>query len=265
MKGATAMALIQCNFYSEVLRLRTSMTVILPQQSSFPTEQQEHIIKGPYPTLYLLHGMSDDHSAWTRYTLIERYVDALNLAVVIPQVDLSFYMDMAYGNKYWTFLTKEVPVVARSFFPLSASREDNFAAGFSMGGYGAVKWGLRHPEQFAAVASIAGALDVADPELRDIIGDQYRLIFGEKDVKGSEHDLLHLLKQSSNSAAPQPLIYQCCGTDDFLYRDNQTFRAACESTSLQHTYVEHPNAGHDWNYSDARIKDILDWLPIRKL
>lgn len=259
------MALIQCHFYSEVLKLRTSITVILPQQSSFPTEQQEHIVKRSYPTLYLLHGMSDDHSAWTRYTLIERYVDERNLAVVMPQVDLSFYTDMAYGNKYWTFLTEEVPVVARSFFPLSASREDNFAAGFSMGGYGAVKWGLRHPEKFAAVASIAGALDVTDPELRDIISEQYRLIFREQEVKGSEDDLLHLLEKANNSNTPQPLIYQCCGADDFLYKNNQTFRVACEGTSLQYTYAEHPNAGHDWNYSDARIKDILAWLPIRKL
>lgn len=258
------MALIQCSFHSEILGLKSSMTVILPQQYSFQNEQQNKLINGLYPTLFLLHGMSDDHSAWARYSLIERYAEEHNLAVVMPQVDLSFYTDMAYGNKYWTFLTEEVPVIARSFFPLSASREDNFVAGFSMGGYGAMKWGLRHPDQFAAAASIAGALDVADATIRDLLGNQYKLIFGEQDVKGTEHDLFYLVDQANESTSTTPLLYQCCGTEDYLYMNNQAFRAACEQTNLHYTYVEHPNGGHDWTYSNARIKDILDWLPIRK-
>ena len=65
------MALIQCDFYSEALQLSTSMTVILPQP-----------VRSRYPVLYLLHGLSDDHTIWLRRTSIERYADPLGLAVV---------------------------------------------------------------------------------------------------------------------------------------------------------------------------------------
>lgn len=62
------MALIQCDFFSETLQLGASMNVILPQPA-----------RTRYPVLYLLHGLSDDHSTWLRRTSIERYADALGL------------------------------------------------------------------------------------------------------------------------------------------------------------------------------------------
>lgn len=86
-----------------------------------------------HPVLWLLHGGSDDDTIWLRRTSIERYVSELGLAVVMPQVHLSFYTDMAYGGQYGTFLMDELPRIARSFFPLSEAREDNFVAGFVYG------------------------------------------------------------------------------------------------------------------------------------
>ena len=145
------MALIQCKFYSEVLKLSTSMTVILPRNTR-PNRHGRARGEGgdKHQTLYLLHGYTDDDSIWTRRTSIERYVAPLGLAVVMPNVHKSFYTDMKHGDKYWTFLTEELPMLARSFFPLSAKREDNFVAGLSMGGYGAFKWAARCPEQISA-------------------------------------------------------------------------------------------------------------------
>ena len=126
------MALIQCDFFSESLGFSTSMNVILPQ----PARER-------YRVLYLLHGMSDDHTIWCRRTSIERYVDPLGLAVVMPAVHRGYYTDMAAGYRYWTFISEELPALARSFFPLSHKREDTFVAGLSMGGYGAFKLALR--------------------------------------------------------------------------------------------------------------------------
>ena len=144
------MALIQCDFYSEVLQLSTSMNVILPQPA-----------RSRYPVLYLLHGLSDDHTIWLRRTSIERFVDPLGLAVVMPAVHRSFYTDMAAGNRYWTFVGRELPALVRAFFPVSRRREDTFVAGLSMGGYGAFKLALSFPQRFAAAASLSGALDQA--------------------------------------------------------------------------------------------------------
>jgi putative tributyrin esterase len=254
------MALIQCNFFSETLNLSTSMTVILPQQTMSQIGMQNNKQGDRHPTLYLLHGYSDDDTAWLRQTSIERYVASLGLAVVMPQVHHSFYTDMAYGHKFWTFISEELPYIARSFFPLSGAREDNFAAGLSMGGYGAIKWALRHPERFAAAASLSGALDIASPAISSL--PNYSLIFGEQNAAGTDDDLLWLLEQRSKEKGPMPMLYQCCGIDDFLYADNVKFRDVCNRTGFDLTYEEGPG-NHDWAYWDAKIQDVLNWLPLR--
>src|SRR5687768_14990413 len=133
------MALIHCDFFSDVLGLSTSMTVILPQATTRQIGMNGAVRADAHATLYLLHGMSDDHTMWVRRTSIERYVTPLGLAVVMPAVHRSFYTDMAHGANYWTFISEELPLLARSFFPLATRREANFVAGLSMGGYGAFK------------------------------------------------------------------------------------------------------------------------------
>jgi putative tributyrin esterase len=250
------MALIQCRFFSQVLNMTTGMTVILPEKIAIGTR---------VPTLYLLHGYSDDDSIWLRRTSIERYVESLGIAVIMPQVHRSFYTDMVKGFNYWTFLSEELPQVARSLFPLSSEREDNFVAGLSMGGYGAFKWALRKPEFFAAAASLSGAL-VMGPEkshaISEPIGSDLKLIFGEQGYAETDNDLLWLLEHGNINNEPQPLLYQCCGTEDFLYEDNLIFRDSCRKTNLSLTYEEGPGV-HDWAYWDHKIQDVLAWLPIK--
>lgn len=257
------MALMQCHFYSETLGLSTTMTVILPQNTTTQIGMDNKAGAHRHPTLYLLHGLSDDDSIWLRRTSIERYVASMGIAVVMPQVHRSFYTDMEYGGKYWSFISEELPALARSFFPLSDAREDNFVAGLSMGGYGAFKLALRKPEMFAAAASLSGALNIAGRFMKDDIAQDARLIFGDKPITGSDNDLLHLLKELNNAGGPKPKLYQCCGTEDFLYEDNLQFLDACRQTTLDLTYTEGPGA-HDWGYWDARIQDVLKWLPLRE-
>src|SRR5919205_996148 len=153
------MILNQLDFFSETLGMLSSMYVLLPQRM-LAEMNSKRVPK--YRTLFLLHGHSDDHTAWQRWTSIERYVEGLNLAVVMPAVHLSFYNDMVHGPAYWQFISEEVPALMHDIFPLSSKREDNFVAGLSMGGYGAFKMALTHPERFAAAASLSGALDIAE-------------------------------------------------------------------------------------------------------
>ena len=56
------MAFIQCDFFSEVLGLSCSMNVILPQQTRGQIGMEGRVAAGKHPTLYLLHGLSDDHT-----------------------------------------------------------------------------------------------------------------------------------------------------------------------------------------------------------
>ncbi|CAN5521339.1 hypothetical protein BH10ACT10_BH10ACT10_09260 [soil metagenome] len=106
------MALVRVDLFSEVLEVGTSMTVLLPQASeeqigvsTSSTNRDGSTDGGDFPVLYLLHGLSDDSSAWLRYTSIERYTAPLGLAVVMPQVQRSFYADEAHGARFFTFLS----------------------------------------------------------------------------------------------------------------------------------------------------------------
>ncbi|WP_374019793.1 alpha/beta hydrolase family protein [Paenibacillus thiaminolyticus] len=255
------MALLTCNYFSEVLGLGTAMTVILPETRSGQYGMDNVTSTEVHKTLFLLHGLSDDHTNWVRNTSIERYAAVKGIAVVMPQVHRSFYTDMAHGLRYWTFLTDELPAKARSFFPLSAKREDNYVAGLSMGGYGAMKWALSYPERFAAAASLSGSLDVAAPALRELIREDARLIYGEGDIAGTPNDLFCLLEQADRHQGPKLKLFQCCGTEDFLYEDNLRFREAVRRTGFELTYTEGPG-DHTWEYWDARIQDVLEWLPL---
>lgn len=209
--------------------------------------------------LYLLHGLSDDDTAWTRYTAIERYADDLGLAVVMPQVHRSFYADERHEARFWTFLSTELPEVVHSFFRVSTRREDTFVAGLSMGGYGAFKWALRHPERFAAAASLSGALDLAARQRDRGHEPLMRRVFGDRPVAGGDDDLLHLVGHADPAALPR--LYLCCGTDDRLYPDNLRFREACATRGVPLT-VDFGPGDHVWSYWDTKIQDVLAWLPV---
>ncbi len=237
------------------------MTVILPQSTSGQIGLTGSESSGETPVLYLLHGLSDDDTTWLRRTSIERYVAPLGLAVVMPQVHRSFYTDEAHGNRYWTFLSQELPELVHSFFRLSRRREDTFVAGLSMGGYGALKWALREPDRFAAAASMSGAVDVAGMQARgdwrpELVGQ----VFGEQPIAGTPNDLFWLLGQVDPAVLPQLSVY--CGTEDELIASNERFVRALMGAGVRQQHEFGPGI-HDWAYWDARIQDVLAWLPLR--
>ncbi len=257
------MILNEVNFFSEALTMRCTMNVLLPQRTLMDAKSKR---TPKYRTLYLLHGYSDDHTAWTRWSSIEKYAQGLNLAVVMPTVHLSFYTDMAHGGKYWQFISEEVPAVVRDLFSLSTKREDNFVAGLSMGGYGALKLGLTYPERYAAAASLSGAVDIRDvvrekkqdPLNKDWLV-QMRNVFGDLNkVPNSRHDLFTLAKKVAKGKV-KPRLYQCCGTEDFLHADNVRFREAISKLPLDLTYEEGPG-DHNWAYWDQMIQTVLTWM-----
>ncbi len=260
------MALIDCKFYSEALGLSTSMTVILPQPTQTQIGLQNVATTGKHKTLYLLHGLSDDHSIWLRRTSIERYVAPLGIAVVMPAVHRSFYTNMAYGGAYETFVAQELPSLVRSFFPLSDRREDNYVAGLSMGGYGAFKLALNYPENYCAAASLSGAVHMAgrheetspdDPIRQDMMN-----IFGpDVAIEGTRHDLMYAAAHCKAEGKAIPKLYQCCGEEDFLYQDNLTFLEFARQENLPLTWQSDPGYEHTWDYWDLRIQTVLEWLP----
>lgn len=254
------MALIHCHFTSKSLKLMTTMNVILPDLPD-PGVRAAAMERG-YPTLYLLHGRSDDHTAWVRRTSIERYVAGRGLAVVMPEVHRSYYADTVTGLRYWTFISEELPELARHYFPLSSVREKNFVAGLSMGGYGAFKLAMTYPERYAAAASLSGALDVVRMARADASAGEteFRNIFGSPDrLTGSPNDMFHLAEQLAGHDGPKPALYQWCGVSDFLHDDNRRWRDHAGKLSLPLTYEEGPG-GHEWSCWDTQIQRVLNWL-----
>jgi putative tributyrin esterase len=252
------MAHLRCDFFSDALVLSTSMTVLLPQETTAQIGMVGEAGGGPAPVLYLLHGLSDDDTTWLRRTAIERHVAELGWAVVMPQVHRSFYADEACGGRFWTFVSEELPALVSSFFRVSEAREDTFVAGLSMGGYGALKLALRQPGRFAAAASLSGVLDLAplvragaprpeDPAMFErILGPARSLAPGD--------DLLDLVRAAQPAALPA--LYACCGTEDALLPGNQAFAAACAAAGIPLTTSWTPGE-HEWGYWDAEIQGVL--------
>jgi putative tributyrin esterase len=253
------MALLSCDFFSDALEVGTSMTVVLPQATSAQIGLTGAAASdgAGAPVLYLLHGLSDDHTAWLRRTSIERYAAPLGLAVVMPAVGRSFYADEAHGHAYWTFLTEELPRVVSAFFRISTRPADTYVAGLSMGGYGALKWALREPSRFAAAASMSGALDVAalsrQPERRALFD---RVFDGGRPGPGD--DLLALLRAADPAALPP--LHVSCGTEDVLVDANHAFVAAARDAGADVT-VDIRSGAHEWGFWDDEIRTVLDWLP----
>lgn len=253
------MAFLDVHFYSKALDVQVSVYVLLPENEGGIGISSAAGKEAPR-VLYLLHGYSDDHTIWLRRTSIDRYAADKNLAVVMPAVNHSFYTNEAHGEKYWDFVSEELPQAIQRFFRVSDRPRDTFVCGLSMGGYGAMKLALTHPDRFRAAGSFSGALDIAAPErMTKDRKERYERIFGDvRTLQGSAHDLHHLLEKNA-SAPEKPRLYIACGDKDFLYSQHGPFIKKAEALGWDVTHREVPDFGHEWAFWDQQIQAFLAW------
>ena len=249
------MALFHLVYFSDVLGVQTPVDVIIPEGKQGIGVDAAGEEKLP-AVLYLLHGYSDDQTIWQRRTSVERYAASHNLAIVMPGVNHSFYCNEEYGERYWDYVSQELPMMMHRFFRLSDKPEDTFVAGLSMGGYGAMKLALNQPERFGAAASFSGAVDIASTRQRH--NHNWKRITGGKSIKGTENDLFHMLK--ANAEAPhKPRLYVSCGTADFLYGQHKKFIPALKKAGWDVTAYEEPDATHEWGFWDREIRKFIEF------
>ena len=215
--------------------------------------------------VYLLHGAYGDNSSWVRFSNIERYAQAHNIVAVMASVENSLYQDMVHGNKYFTFISEELPSFITTLFPVSKKREDTYICGFSMGGYGACSSVCPAPRSMAR--SQACLLPWISPGCRtkcrratskhrspSTTSLRIRLIW----LAATRISLSCIAAMQKRAVWPE--LYQACGTKDFLYQMNEDANRRLTEMGAKITYSVAPDAMHNWDYWDSELPKILDWM-----
>ena len=223
--------------------MNTSLEVVLPDEGKLKDA----------PVIYLLHGLSDNCTGWTRYTAIERYARDKGAAVIMPEVQRSFYADMALGPNYFTYVSKELPQLCAHFFGLSARREKNYIMGLSMGGYGALKCALTNPKQYAGCASFSAVTEMDSRAARadERFGKELQAIFGVDRRIPPEASLQALLEK--RKAFQLPKFFITCGEQDALYPENCRFAEALEKKGAAVSFSHWPG-DHTWELWDKSVE-----------
>jgi len=241
------MPLLQVRYPSQALQKACSMHIILPEKESS---------NGLYPVCYLLGGLGDDDSIWERRTRIEWYVRELPLIVVMPHGDRGFYTDWVEGPAHERHIIQDVIGFVERFLPVRKERQGRVIGGLSMGGYGALKLGLKYPQLFGSIAAHSSACHVGHaypPQMPEERRNLLLPIFGPH-PEGSDNDLFALAERIDRSLLPA--IRFDCGVDDGLLEGNRAFHRHLERLDIPHEYAEYPGA-HTWDYWDVHVQEAI--------
>jgi S-formylglutathione hydrolase FrmB len=241
--------LSELRFFAPSLGMHVSAMVLLPDN-----------VPPPWPTFYLLHGLSDDHTIWTRRTRIEAYAEKHPFAIVMPNGFRGFYTTNADGPDFFKYIHSDVINACEKAFRLDPRRERRCIGGLSMGGYGALRVALARPDLFISANSHSGALGYASghgkPRDSVLVRDEMDRIFGPE-PSSTDHDLLVLAERCAKSGS-QPRLLIDCGTEDFLIDQNRDITTRMKQLGLKFDYVEHPGV-HNWDYWDTHVRTALQF------
>lgn len=275
------MALVHLNFQSQYLGNNTDVNIILPDRP-MPLEPQDFYSNGEkYRTLYLLHGTFGDYTDWLRKSNIETYAAERRLIVVMPSGANSNYVNwpgFATGYHAWDYLPQELMPLIQGWFPSSPKREDNFIAGLSMGGNGAMQYAAGCPEKFAGAASLSNApTDLRQMKTPKYDGGGANALFNKRvenlvenfgGLEGYVNSPVNVWDRLPKlmEAGTLPKLYFCCGdADPLIWEKYQAFKAHAREIGLPALFEEAEGYGHEWRFWDIFIEKALDALGIAKL
>lgn len=241
------MAHLQITRFSSTLQTHMNIGVILPDQ----------LPQAPLDTIWLLHGLGENGTCWPTRTTIENLALNYQAAIIMSNVDRSFYMDEINGLPYWTYFTKELMPEMQHLLPLNSHRENNFIIGNSMGGFGALKLGFSHPELFSYVAALSPVINLTDvipimPDIKRVFGDEIPEDYLQSLAQTAKIDDLKAIKW-----------YRTIGESDFLKPANDQFTHFMTKHQLDDHYHVSPG-NHDWFFWEKEIQNVLAWLPLKQ-
>ncbi|MEK5491765.1 alpha/beta hydrolase-fold protein [Paenibacillus sp. FSL R7-0297] len=260
------MATLQISLQSKCLKREVTFNALLPVD--LPEGLGLPVWAGqPLRSLYLLHGFSGSHSDWMSFSRIRELSDRYQIAVFMPAGENGFYVDDENRDAFYgEYVGRELVEFTRRMFPLSAASEDTWIGGLSMGGYGAIRNGLKYAEQFGRIIALSSALipyRIAGipPDYKDGIASYsyYASVFGDLSrLLGSDKDPEQLVLDVKAKGLALPKLYMACGTEDMLLDVNRRFHQFLEGEGAGHHYVEGPG-DHNWEYWDKHIEAALEW------
>jgi putative tributyrin esterase len=233
------MSVLNVRFKSEALGKYTSFNVIHPEEGV-----------GPFPVVMQLHGYSDDAYSWLYNSNLANHASAYPMIVVLPDGGTSRYLNLKFHERfglqrYEDYLVHDVRrEVERTFH----TRPGPWAiGGLSMGGYGALRIGMKHADRFASIwAHSAGMLHL-DPDWVAKLEDP-------DDASVFRH--AERLEARREAGEPTPVLSFDSGVDDFVFEANRDFHQHLEQIGLEHSWFEHPGA-HTWDYWDLHVQEAL--------
>jgi S-formylglutathione hydrolase FrmB len=246
------------NLESKLMGRQMPYRVVLPV-SYWEKEQSGRA----YPVVYLLHGLTGRFDNWISRTGLAEYTKPMDMIVVTPEGENGWYTDGAAkaNDKYESYIVKElIPEIDRRFRTIP-DRRGRAIAGLSMGGYGALKFGLKYPDMFALAGSFSGALGaatypVAGPNAAAL--SSITNIFGPMDSETRKaNDIFRMIRElTPEKTRALPFLYVDCGTEDFLFQNNRDFIDLLLEKKVPHEFRQLPG-GHIWPYWDKQVQEFL--------
>lgn len=261
------MAITTTRYQSPALGRFVTFTAILPFEDfgDFPNFNPKPFeMKKPLRTLYLLHGITGDDRDWIYGTQIVQYATDHNLAVIMPDGHNNFYIDNNPSEPWGKFIGEELVEMTRTLYPLSDKREDTYIGGLSMGGFGALRNGLKYNETFSKIIALSSALimddavnSTEDAKLSFQKRSHYDRIFGGDVSKlpGSDMDPRQLFLDTKLPVD----IFMAIGKDDGLLENNRNYKEFLEKHGASLLYYEDDGA-HEWDFWNRNIKKGIEWL-----
>jgi S-formylglutathione hydrolase FrmB len=244
------------------MRREVTFSALLPFDA--PGDLAETI--QPMKALYLLHGYGGSHSDWITFSRIRELSGRYNMAVFMPSGENRFFLDDEdKGELLGEYIGNELVKYTCRLFPITRDREDTWIGGLSMGGYGAIRNGLKYAERFGRIIALSSAIipyTIANipPDYHNGIAgySYYRSVFGDLDhLLGSDKDPEALILRLKETNTAIPRIYMACGTDDFLLDVNRRFHQFLAQEKIEHIYDEGPGA-HTWDYWNEKLRYALE-------
>jgi S-formylglutathione hydrolase FrmB len=234
----------------------------MPYRVIFPVKYDQKDNQTRYSVLYLLHGLTGHFDNWSDKTKLAEYASKYKYIIVMPEGNDGWYSDSVSvpNDKHESYFIQELIPEIDAKFRTVGTKESRAIAGLSMGGYGALKFGLKYPEKFVLAGSFSGALDAPlRGQNHQFLRPSIMSVFGEEGNKSrKDNDIFSLI----NLITPEkikdlPFLYIDCGTEDWLIEPNRDFATFLFQKKIPHEFRQLPGK-HDWKFWDSEVDEFLE-------